>query len=154
MCRLSKDNHKTPFGGMQVTTVGDFLQLNPEPNDLYGDQGQPCFQHPHWDQTFSHKVVLDVVMRQEETNLVQVIADMAKRVPLANDTEKLMFNLSQPLEVAESLVTKLFATNLEAQRHNFEILQSLMGETFQYMAVDEGNTRKLTESIWLQKNLN
>ncbi|XP_053390292.1 ATP-dependent DNA helicase pif1-like [Mercenaria mercenaria] len=43
VCR-TVSNNDIYFGGLQVVACGDFYQLLPVPNTLYGDLGQFCFE--------------------------------------------------------------------------------------------------------------
>ena len=42
LCRTVRSTNKL-FGGIQVIAAGDFRQLTPVPDNIYGDVGDPCY---------------------------------------------------------------------------------------------------------------
>ena len=43
LCRNIRGGN-VPFGGLQIIAYGDFYQLAPVDDDLYGDKGENCFK--------------------------------------------------------------------------------------------------------------
>ena len=60
VCRTVR-NQENYFGGIQVIGAGDFRQLMPVPDHLYGDDGSPCYQWPNFRDVFPHHVNLNKV---------------------------------------------------------------------------------------------
>ena len=60
--------------GMQMVLCGDFFQLPPVENELYGDAGKQCFQTTFFDQCFPYKINLHVTYRQNERERDLIIA--------------------------------------------------------------------------------
>jgi hypothetical protein len=65
-------------GNLQVILVGDFYQLPPVPSELVGDTGKHCFKLPWFDQCFPHKVNLNIVHRQSDSDLISCINRLEK----------------------------------------------------------------------------
>ncbi|XP_067668320.1 ATP-dependent DNA helicase PIF7-like [Haliotis asinina] len=66
VCRVARKNQQM-FGGIQVIVSGDFFQLPPVPNILYGDAGDFAFSGPLWSDAFPHHVILNKVVRALKT---------------------------------------------------------------------------------------
>ena len=60
-------NNSFSFGGIQMILCGDFSQLPPVANELYGDQGKHCFNTKFFDQVFPHRVNLHIIYRQTDS---------------------------------------------------------------------------------------
>ena len=68
LCRFIRNND-SPFGGIQFILVGDFYQLRPVPNMIYGDSGEVLLETPNIRNLVPHKFILTEVHRQEEGKL-------------------------------------------------------------------------------------
>jgi ATP-dependent DNA helicase PIF1 len=64
------------FGGIQVILVGDFYQLKPVENELYGDSGKHCFVLPWFETYFPHKINLNIIHRQDNPMLIKTINEL------------------------------------------------------------------------------
>ena len=87
----------TLFCGLQVTFVGDFHQLSPVVNNLYGEKGNYCFQSQLLKKVFPHTVQLMKNNRQADEKLIRVITEVFLG-HLTDQTEELIRHLSRPLQ--------------------------------------------------------
>ena len=70
-------NYSFSFGGIQMILCGDFYQLSPVANELYGDQGKHCFNTKFFDQVFPHRVNLHIIHRQTDQDLISAINELS-----------------------------------------------------------------------------
>ena len=113
---------QTHFGSLQVILCGDFFQLPPIRDELYGDFGHYCFESEFFCDAFPHSIQMCNVHRQSETELIRAINQL-ECGDVSEDTEIFMKCLSRPIS-AEHIV-KLYARNLEVDIYNFEQLRHI-----------------------------
>lgn len=53
---------KKKIGGIQVILVGDFFQLSPVLNELYGNPGKHCFMLPWFNEFFPQKITILLIL--------------------------------------------------------------------------------------------
>ena len=144
------------FGGIQVILSGDFYQLPPVPDELYGETGEYCFESKSFFNAVPHKINLTTVYRQFDDNLVTSINEIERGEP-SQQTLEYVKSLERNITVTDD--TKfLFASNLKANLHNNDILKALPGEVKIYQAVDEGDfflfeTIPSIKSAWTESRL-
>ena len=113
---------QTHFGSLQVILCGDFFQLPPIRDELYGDFGHYYFESDIFCDAFPHSIQMYNVHRQSETELIRAINQL-ECGDVSEDTEIFMKCLSRPIS-AEHIV-KLYARNLEVDIYNFEHLRHI-----------------------------
>ncbi|XP_060065940.1 LOW QUALITY PROTEIN: uncharacterized protein LOC132546245 [Ylistrum balloti] len=135
LCKHVRQSTKI-FGNIQVVLVGDFYQLPPVSNELYGDPGNYCFRLPWFTDFSPHIYNLHLIHRQDDTNLIKCINALEKG---ELDDESLAFlnSLDTPLENEDSSL-HLFARNLDVDSFNYSQLEKLSGELKIYKSTDEG----------------
>lgn len=135
---LCKEIRNSPelFGNIQVILVGDFFQLPPVSNELYGDPGNLCFRLPWFESYFPHKINLHIVHRQDEQNLITCINELEVGDP-SDDSVAFLHSLNRPLQDEGSSV-QLFARNIDVDMFNYNKLNQLQGELKVYHSADEG----------------
>ena len=137
----------TPFGGMQVIGCGDFFQLPPVPDSLYGDNGNYCFQSPVFDNVFPHRIVLKNVHRQSENHLIDAINELERGFP-SGKTNDLLKNLSRPLNpTVEYKAKRLFARNRDVDLHNYRELKKVDNPLHVFEATDYGDRHYLNKIL-------
>ena len=141
VCRMIRSKPDIPFGGIQVVCAGDFEQLKPVPNPLYGDNGDYAFLSESWKVSMNHVCVLKEVMRQNELQFITVIKELA-RGKLGKDSWKFLREKQQPLEDDADPVY-LHARRYETMLQNYDFLDMIKQPPMTYKAVDEGEKRKL-----------
>ncbi|CAC5392062.1 PIF1 [Mytilus coruscus] len=150
LCRKIRDNAKY-FGGIQVILSGDFYQLPPVPNKIIGDSGSHCFKLPWFNDCFPHKVQLNIIHRQSETELIQCINALEKG-ELSNENIAFLNSLDRPLPNEDTAV-HLYARNYDVDIFNYNKIQQLQGELETYKVNDVGSDfylRKfLAQRIWV-----
>jgi ATP-dependent DNA helicase PIF1 len=75
VCKLKDENQH--FGGIQLLLSGDFRQLPPVPNPLYGEQGEFCFESNLFSKVLPHRITLTTVLRQSDTELIHAIHEVS-----------------------------------------------------------------------------
>lgn len=140
VCR-SVRNSNSFFGGLQVVLVGDFYQLQPVRNEIYGDFGHPCFLANWFDDAFPHVINLKIIHRQEETNLILAVNEMELGQP-SSTTIAFLNSLSRPLtpERNQSAVY-LFARNIDVMLFNHNKLKSVVGDLQTFKSEDSGDVK-------------
>ncbi|XP_067653275.1 uncharacterized protein [Haliotis asinina] len=150
VCRTVKDPSLC-FGGLQLICVGDFYQIPPQPNDLYGDPGYHAFTSQAWKAILGHKVRLTTVMRQKDPQLVQAVNEHEHGTPSVATTQ-LKYRLSRPLpDTAHPSPVYLYATNFDVHCHNTMALRRLPGPIQSYQSQDLGDVLKLKKKYKLKK---
>lgn len=140
VCR-SVRNSDLFFGGLQVVLVGDFYQLQPVRNDIYGDLGHPCFLAKWFKDAFSYAINLKVIHRQEETNLILAVNELELGQPSSN-TVAFLNSLSRPItpERTQSAVY-LFARDIDVMLFNHNKLKSVVGDLHAFKSEDSGDVK-------------
>ena len=138
------------FGVIQVILVGDFYQLKPVENELYGDSGKQCFVLPWFETYFPHKINLNIIHRQDNPMLIKTLNEL-ETGDLSDDGNAFLKSMDRPIPNEESSV-HLFARNLEVDVYNYHKLQSLEGEMKVYHSQDEGSQHYLNKFV-APKNL-
>eukprot|EP00747_Dinoflagellata_sp_TGD_P212434 gnl/TRDRNA2_/TRDRNA2_85524_c0_seq1.p1 gnl/TRDRNA2_/TRDRNA2_85524_c0~~gnl/TRDRNA2_/TRDRNA2_85524_c0_seq1.p1 ORF type:complete len:685 (-),score=162.88 gnl/TRDRNA2_/TRDRNA2_85524_c0_seq1:78-2087(-) len=125
-----------PFGGIQLCLCGDFFQLPPVSKGSTGDDSRYCFESPLWDTCVQHSIELTTVFRQQDSSLVQLLAEVRFN-SASKATLELLASLNRPLEHAAYIEpTQLYATNYAADKVNSERLAALPGELVELAAID------------------
>lgn len=137
VCRLAK-NCQTYFGSIQVILCGDFYQLHPIKDELYGDFGHYCFEVDFFNKIIPHTVTLKNVHRQaaNEDHLITAVNELEKGC-VSDETVNFLRSLSRPLQSETCL--KLFARNLDVDIFNYERLQLINNPLRTFIADDEGD---------------
>ncbi|CAG2224498.1 PIF1 [Mytilus edulis] len=136
LCRQIR-NSPDIFGNIQVILVGDFYQLPPVSNELYGDPGNLCFRLPWFESYFPHKINLHIVHRQDEHNLITCINELEVGDP-SDESVAFLQSLNRPLQ-DEAGSVQLFARNIDVDMFNYNKLNQIQGELQTYHSVDEVN---------------
>ena len=68
-------NDDRPFRGVQVKFAGDFYQLAPAPNILYGDSGSFCIESSLFNRL--HHLNLTHVHRQRDSKFISIIREVS-----------------------------------------------------------------------------
>jgi hypothetical protein len=71
-------NNDFAFGKIQVIESGDFFQLAPVPNALYGDFGHSCLESPIFSNVFPRHIELSTVVRQSEVDLIRAVHELER----------------------------------------------------------------------------
>ncbi|KAK3100053.1 hypothetical protein FSP39_013962 [Pinctada imbricata] len=141
-CRQIRENDRY-FGGMQVVLSGDFYQLPPVRNELYGDYGHYCFTVKWFNSAFPHKPCLGKIYRQDDPLLVKAVNELEQGTP-STETIAMMQSLARPLadEQREKAI-HLFARNDDVLLYNYKKIQSEPGQLFVFKSSDDGDRHYL-----------
>jgi ATP-dependent DNA helicase PIF1 len=135
------------FGGLQVILAGDFYQLAPVRNELYGDFGHHCISAPWFYEAFPHRLNLNIIHRQNDPVLITAVNELERGV-LSADTIGFVDSLSRelPPDAVENAV-HLFARNIDADVFNYNKIQNCPGQLHVFPSVDEGDTHYLHQFL-------
>jgi ATP-dependent exoDNAse (exonuclease V) alpha subunit len=135
-----------PFGGCQVITTGDFLQLPPvrksdkEPHDW-------AFASEAWEQAAFRTILLEEVKRQDEPEFVRALANFRRGRVWGEDARLLQ---SRIRSFPPASLTRLFTHNVQVDKWNGFQLSELPGEPVVLEARTEGPEHQVE---FLRKNL-
>lgn len=145
LCRELRGN--ICFGGIQLILTGDFYQLPPIKDELYGDKGDYCFQALCFQQLFPHMFNLINAHRQSDYCLIKCINDLEKGMP-SGETNSFLNSLSRPLSSeVQSQTVKLFARNVDVDLHNYRCLQTIDNPLTVFEAEDSGDYHYLNKML-------
>ena len=146
LCRKVKAN--LLFGGIQLLLCGDFYQLPPIKDELYGDKGEFCFQSSAvFNQLLPHRIQLSTVHRQSDRSLIKCINELEKGKP-SDETNSVILSLCRPLSPeVRSKTVKLFARNIDVDLYNYECLQSIDNPLHVFEADDSGDCHYLNKLL-------
>lgn len=141
-------NCEKRFGGMQVVLCGDFFQLPPVENELYGDSGKHCFQTTFFDQCFPHKINLHIIYRQNERDLIIAVNEL-EQGKVSDATLAVMHSLNRPLPefVSEEEAVHLFCRNADADIHNYNVIANKQGNLVTFSSEDTGDSYYLSKML-------
>ncbi|CAC5364753.1 PIF1 [Mytilus coruscus] len=124
ICRKIK-NPALYFRGIQVVLSGDFFQLPPIRDELYGDFGHYCFESNFFIYLFPHRINLSKIYRQSETSLSNAVSELEKGEP-SEETNQFIKSLNRDIEIPDGEpVVKLFSRNLDVDFFNCDKLETL-----------------------------
>ncbi|XP_053384702.1 uncharacterized protein LOC128550205 [Mercenaria mercenaria] len=151
VCKLKDENQH--FGGIQLLLSGDFRQLLPVPNHLYGEQGEFCFESKLFSEVLPHRITLTTVVRQSEKDLIHAIHEVSAGI-LSAETALFIESLQRPLKKDRCI--KLFSTNEQVEDYNRQCTVDFPGELYEYKSTDEGDRKYLNkilapQTLWLKK---
>ena len=145
VCSLK--NQGILFGGIQIILSGDFYQLPPVRNSLYGDTGAFCFESDYFQ---FHTIILQEVIRQTDANFINVVNEAA-RGALSPNSVTLLGQLCRPIE--SNNFVHLFSTNKLVDSYNrSEVLKMENDRLFEYIGEDSGE-KKYLQRILAPHNL-
>ncbi|CAG2226885.1 PIF1 [Mytilus edulis] len=151
LCKNTR-NSTDLFGNIQVVLVGDFFQLPPVSNELYGDPGKHCFTVPWFHTFFSHKINLNIIHRQDDQSLIKCINEL-EIGDISDDSVAFLKSLDRPLQNERlNKCVHLFARNYDVDVFNYNKIQSLQGDLKVYVSQDEGSQHYLSKFL-APKNL-
>ena len=154
VCRAIK-NTSQPFGGLQVILVGDFFQLPPI---VKKDQTAPAedallsdyttrfaYDSPAWARLKPAVCYLTEQHRQSDADLAAILTAIRRDV-FSQDHRRQIAQRKINSEAAPANAPKLFSHNVDVDRVNNEILDSLPTEPRDFEMITKGR-RALVESL-------
>ena len=128
--RIRRDTR--PFGGVQIIISGDLLQLPPVGSNEF------VFESFNWDEVIHETIYLDEVMRQNESEFIQVLNKV--RLGIVDEEVRNLLESRRGLEPINEyglLPSKLYSKRDKVNRMNGDELRKL---------IEEGETMKVFHS--------
>ena len=144
-CRMAREDSR-PFGGLQVISTGDFLQLPP----VRISPAQPydwAFDAPVWERAAFAKVELTQVRRQDDPDFIRVLSSLRSGL-LNSDAESIL--RPRVSHFPDRSWTRLLTHNVQVDRWNDYCLGELPGPEQILEAVCTGTPDQIA---FLEKNL-
>lgn len=146
-------NNQTPFGGLQLIVVGDFMQLPPVRTVTEFENKNFCFQSDVWEaaglNTGQGTVYLEKVVRQDDEEFVKYLNEV--RVGILSPAFQRQLQMCMPPFKPKPnngiIPTKLYATNKQVDNENFQHLLALPGQTVTMVAQDKWKTLPAKSSM-------
>lgn len=146
---------ETPFGGVQVIFMGDFLQLPPVQKGR-APEFKYAFQAPVWQEAELHTVSLTKSFRQSDQALVDVLNKI--RLGVFDESVTEMFLPCVGREVSDP--TTLCTTNADAAGINNEKLSQLPGDpsvfdakVIGYGKYADNNKKRIAQNVLADERL-
>jgi hypothetical protein len=144
-CRMARGSNR-PFGGIQIISTGDFLQLPPvrvSPTQSY----DWAFEAPVWQRAAFETVQLTKVRRQDDPDFIRVLASL-RAGRLDGDAESIL--RPRVSHFPDRSWTRLLTHNVQVDRWNDYCLGELPGAEKVLEAVCTGTPDQVA---FLEKNL-
>lgn len=139
-------NDDRPFGGVQMVTVGDFLQLPPVAKD--NRTYDWAFLSRAWQEAGFKPANLTTVHRQDEADFINLLNDFRRGRISTASMEAMKPRVTM---FPSAKIPRLMTHNLAVDKWNRSQLESLPGESITFTARIKGDQEKQRD--WLIKNL-
>jgi len=156
VCRKLRKN-PLPFGSLQVICVGDFFQLPPinkneavdSPQMSLVQDGRARFAYESvvWKEMQPRICYLTEQYRQDDREYIQLLSAMRRNM-VTHDHVRILEKKKITEDSAPRDIPKLFSHNIDVDRVNSEILESLPGGTRTYTMTSHGHERT---AVFLQR---
>ena len=131
---------KLPFGGIQLITCGDFMQLPPVKKSLF------AFEAEAWNICYpDHKIVLTEIFRQRDPLFTRILNEI-RLGKVTDESENIIKSLCRELDVGLD-PTELYSLRNEVDESNKRKLTELVGKEYHYDAIDSGDVAKLKDML-------
>jgi ATP-dependent exoDNAse (exonuclease V) alpha subunit len=135
--------NNSPFGGIQIVVVGDFLQLPP-----VGDEELFCFESQAWKDAKFEGVHLDKIFRQEkDTQFIDFLTRM--REGKLNKEDFKVFEEKCCVDRPHEDYVRLYPTNKECDNINYSKLKELPDDIKEFHASAKGDKYEIE---WFFRN--
>lgn len=124
-----------PFGGIQLVTTGDFMQLPPVEEE--NEEKKRAFEAVTWSKCINKNLVLRKVVRQSDENFVRVLTSI-RFGHIDESVSQLVDKMCEPKtwhEETEPVL--LYPTRSQAERYNRGKLDELETQQETYVAEDK-----------------
>uniref|UniRef100_A0A6C0D5I4 AAA+ ATPase domain-containing protein n=1 Tax=viral metagenome TaxID=1070528 RepID=A0A6C0D5I4_9ZZZZ len=132
----------TPFGGLQIISLGDFFQLPPINTKF-------VFESVLWEESIHSIVFLDTIYRQKDP-VFQKILNEIRIGEVSDETDTILkTRLNLDFSKEEIQPTKIFTRRDMVESVNKECLEKLSGEVYTYKLTTKGkaNTDAIKNAI-------
>ena len=134
------------FGGIQVILVGDFWQLKPIRTLL--DRGSPIFHSKLFNEAFPHRVELEEVKRQHESEVeLKNALDKIRAGECDEKTEAYFQGLNRACTSSGGDVLHIHFKKLPVEVHNIDVLSGIPGQLIVLESTDTGCAQQLESTI-------
>lgn len=140
-CRQLRDN-RSPWGGLQVIMVGDFLQLPPVTKSGSYDW---AFNSRAWQESALRPVKLSTIHRQADPEFIGLL-NAVRIGRLAEAESKLLRSRVVPA-FPKSHWCRLLTHNLAVDKHNNTMLDMIEGEEMEFLMEQCGHCGSLVKSL-------
>ena len=157
-------NSDLPFGGIQLTVIGDFCQLPPVVTDKADKSKHFCFQTELWDDCKFEKIILTKVWRQKDKDFIDILNKL-RFVDTEEEKKEIENYLKNNIIFTKNRTPQqkqlihIFANNTRVSNHNNSRLRELDGSIQIFNAEDyianieyDNNEWKLTKCAITSKS--
>lgn len=129
---------KSPFGGIQVVFVGDFMQLPPIIKDLSLQDKHFAFESTAWGEAKIKPIILTKLIRQDEdSKFAKLLNEL--RVGDISNISLLEERVNAKIETKNDVrPAKLLGYNKAVENFNNKVLSNLYGDLKTFWAIDSG----------------
>ncbi len=133
--------NNSPFGGIQVILIGDFLQLPPvateEELNEYESKGQYCFQSRVWNELNLKTIYLSKIYRQNDVKFCKLLNNFRQGCLTYNDINEIK-KRHFPANLLENKL-HLYSKKTQVRNYNKKQLDKIKSKEFYFESFDKIN---------------
>lgn len=135
ICKVARENHDDPFGGIRLIVVGDFYQLPPVNDDKKKDIDW-AFESFSWIEAKFKSFELTEFMRTTETDFLEILSNIRHGKCGPKEFNFLNKHLLKPKE--DFVGSRIYARKNKVIEYNEECLNLLEGDFYNFQTYFEG----------------